>query len=117
MRAAASRTFWTAGRSRPIRIAMIAITTNSSISVKPRRRDGRSIGPSLCSKRVRDNALERDRYHKTGRNALPDTTPAIPRPGAAADRDALVIGILAEILAENKHEIGALRPLWCNVSP
>src|SRR5262249_28409702 len=36
-RAAASRTFWTAGRSSPIRIAMIAITTNNSMSVKPRR--------------------------------------------------------------------------------
>src|SRR5215217_8049195 len=36
-RAAASRTFWTAGRSNPIRIAMIAITTNNSISVNPRR--------------------------------------------------------------------------------
>src|SRR4051812_37565647 len=35
MRAAASRTFWTAGSSRPMRMAMMAITTNSSISVKP----------------------------------------------------------------------------------
>src|SRR5262245_4302856 len=37
MRAAASRTFWTAGRSRPMRMAIIAITTNNSMSVKPRR--------------------------------------------------------------------------------
>src|SRR5436309_8142997 len=37
VRAAASRTFWTAGSRRPMRMAMIAITTNSSISVKPRR--------------------------------------------------------------------------------
>src|SRR5688500_184011 len=37
VRAAASRTFWTAGRSSPIRIAMIAITTSSSINVNPRR--------------------------------------------------------------------------------
>ena len=36
--AAASRTFWTAGRSNPIRIAMIAITTSNSMSVNPRRR-------------------------------------------------------------------------------
>src|SRR5262245_49093554 len=36
MRAAASRTFCTAGKSRPIRMAMIAMTTSSSISVKPR---------------------------------------------------------------------------------
>src|SRR3954469_26023830 len=37
VRAAASRTFCTAGRSSPIRMAMIAITTSSSISVNPRR--------------------------------------------------------------------------------
>src|SRR5262245_60911215 len=41
MRAADSRTFWTAGRSRPMRTAMMAITTNSSMSVKPIRRMGR----------------------------------------------------------------------------
>jgi len=39
MRAAASRTFWTAGNSRPIRMAMMAMTTSSSISVKPERRE------------------------------------------------------------------------------
>src|SRR3954454_3693672 len=37
IRLAASRTFWTAGSSRPIRMAMMAMTTNSSISVNPRR--------------------------------------------------------------------------------
>src|SRR4051794_30970484 len=37
IRAAASRTFCTAGKRSPIRIAMIAITTSSSISVKPFR--------------------------------------------------------------------------------
>src|SRR5262245_52363602 len=37
MRAAASRTFWTAGRSKPIRMAMMAITTSNSINVKPER--------------------------------------------------------------------------------
>jgi len=36
-RLAASRTLCTAGRSRPIRIAMIAITTNNSTKVKPLR--------------------------------------------------------------------------------
>src|SRR4051812_10487355 len=41
MRLAASRIFWTAGSSRPIRIAMIAITTSNSMSVKPERRCGR----------------------------------------------------------------------------
>src|SRR4051812_46438653 len=36
-RRAASRAAWTAGRSRPIRTAMMAMTTSSSISVNPRR--------------------------------------------------------------------------------
>src|SRR5205085_10304396 len=36
--AAASRTFWTAGRSKPTSTAMIAITTSNSMSVKPRQR-------------------------------------------------------------------------------
>ena len=35
MRAAASRTFCTAGKSSPIKIAMIAITTSNSMRVKP----------------------------------------------------------------------------------
>src|ERR1700722_618211 len=38
VRAAASRTFWTTGSSRPIRIAMMAITTSNSINVKAARR-------------------------------------------------------------------------------
>src|SRR5262249_30468667 len=37
-RAAAARTFWTAGRSRPIRTAIMAITTSSSINVNARQR-------------------------------------------------------------------------------
>src|SRR5262245_34370705 len=41
MRAAAARTFWTAGSSNPMRMAMMAITTSSSTSVKPRRAGGR----------------------------------------------------------------------------
>src|SRR5262245_54713461 len=41
IRAAASRIFWTAGRSRPIKMAMIAMTTKSSISVKAVRKVGR----------------------------------------------------------------------------
>src|SRR5689334_19381645 len=39
MRAAASRTFWTAGSSRPIRMPMMAMTTSSSMRVKPERAD------------------------------------------------------------------------------
>src|SRR5439155_21602551 len=38
MRPAASRTFWTAGNNRPIKMAMMAMTTNSSIRVKAKRR-------------------------------------------------------------------------------
>src|SRR5687768_12383900 len=36
-RAAASRTFWTAGNSSPIRMAMMAMTTSNSISVNAGR--------------------------------------------------------------------------------
>src|SRR5262245_16918295 len=45
MRLAASRTFWTAESSKPIRMAMIAMTTKSSISVNPRGacRESRTI--------------------------------------------------------------------------
>jgi hypothetical protein len=42
VRAAASRTFCTAGRRSPMRTAMMAITTSSSISVKPRQRKRRT---------------------------------------------------------------------------
>src|SRR6266481_2363551 len=37
VRAAASRTFWTAGSKRPMRMAIMAITTSNSISVKAGR--------------------------------------------------------------------------------
>src|SRR6266851_9384424 len=52
MRAAASRTFWTAGNSRPMRMAMIAITTSNSISVNAEdlfRDRGRGMGASLSA--------------------------------------------------------------------
>ena len=52
MRAAASRTFWTAGSSRPMRMAMMAITTNSSISVKAAIRRNRR------DTRVRDDRIK-----------------------------------------------------------
>src|SRR5262245_3305244 len=54
VRLAASRTFCTAGRSRPISTAMTAITTSSSTSVKPRRllivRDRSTAIPSRCGR-------------------------------------------------------------------
>src|SRR5262245_1579999 len=43
-RRAASRADWTAGKSRAIRTAMMAITTSSSIRVKPRRASVRRRG-------------------------------------------------------------------------
>src|SRR5215211_4102298 len=43
-RCAADRTFWTAGRNRPTRMPMMAMTTSSSIRVKPRRA---RMGPPL----------------------------------------------------------------------
>src|SRR4051794_20842363 len=57
IRLAASRIFWTAGSKRPIRMAMMAMTTRSSMSVNPGRdrtrdamthlrgRDGRTKTP------------------------------------------------------------------------
>src|SRR5262245_7286823 len=54
-RAAASRTFWTAGSSRPMSTAMIAMTTSSSISVKPRRRRERTDTIGLPPERIRRN--------------------------------------------------------------
>ena len=44
IRAAASRTFCTAGRSSPIRMAMMAMTTSNSISVNARRARGDAWG-------------------------------------------------------------------------
>src|SRR5207244_2062535 len=59
MRAAASRTFCTAGNSRPIRTAMMAITTSSSISVNADRRQ--AIGArtiTVPSKKDRIKAVQ-----------------------------------------------------------
>src|SRR5438094_449260 len=49
--AAASRTFWTAGTSKAMRMAIMAITTNNSISVNPRHRVQRSVGMLHLHKR------------------------------------------------------------------
>src|SRR2546421_7179053 len=54
LRAAASRTFCTAGTSRPIRMAMMAMTTSSSISVKPRERQ-RLLNRGMNGLLERDN--------------------------------------------------------------
>src|SRR6516225_1358929 len=53
MRAAASRTFWTAGNKRPMRMAMMAMTTSNSMRVKarqgPRGEGRRYIGDLLAA--------------------------------------------------------------------
>src|SRR5438105_1713542 len=54
-RAAASRTFWTAGRRRPIRMAMMAITTSNSISVNPCRPCGDETERCMRVLLTRDN--------------------------------------------------------------
>src|SRR4051794_18317934 len=56
IRAAASRTFCTAGKSRPINTAMMAITTRSSMSVKPDLRALR-VMDYLREKRNHDDEL------------------------------------------------------------
>src|SRR5947209_8690742 len=71
MRLAASRTFCTAGNSKPISTAMIAMTTSSSMSVKPRTRrgTGRIVYPP---ERDRINnqrpGAARDAVHDLGRS-------------------------------------------------
>src|SRR5262245_52641781 len=57
VRPAASRTFCTAGSNSAIRIAMIAITTRSSISVNPDRFSGLMAGRSLGLLLVLGNQL------------------------------------------------------------
>src|SRR5438552_5373506 len=52
-RAAASRTFWTAGTNRPIKMAMMAMTTNNSIRVNPLRQ--RSMGKPSLRKRKKES--------------------------------------------------------------
>ena len=50
MRRAASRAAWTAGSKRAIKTAMMAMTTSSSISVKPRRFSDFDMERSLFSR-------------------------------------------------------------------
>src|SRR5262249_53151716 len=74
MRAADSRTFCTAGSKRPIRIAMIAMTTSNSISVNAERLRGQvgHIGTSRKNMRttsegtVVKNGWQQSRSHRNG---------------------------------------------------
>src|SRR5689334_8288407 len=96
MRLAASRTFWTAGNKSAMRMAMTAITTSSSISVKPDRRleRGRCIGasPALASGAASEVAGE----------YLAVVT-------AAEELVRLVVDVLAQEVdrAVREHEVGA----------
>src|SRR5437762_2819778 len=68
MRAAASRTFCTAGKSRPMSTAMMAITTSSSIRVKLKRRDPRepAIATTFQKYRVRETSRTGGRRRNAG---------------------------------------------------
>src|SRR5262245_3166979 len=98
MRAAASRTFCTAGSSKPMRMAMMAMTTSSSISVKPRQRrdeDERGIGetPAVGSVHERPRRPQpRGRWGLFGGPFRRDVEVDRVRPGAdLADESALVV--------------------------
>src|SRR5262249_13268492 len=67
MRPAASRIFWTAGKSRPIRMPMMAITTSSSTSVKPVRCDARFIDFPRLRKGTKRTSASRRLYRGTNR--------------------------------------------------
>src|ERR1017187_4580282 len=58
-RLAASRAIWTAGRSKPTRIAMMGMTTRSSMSVTPRR--ARSFMSSLRWREENESVRDQDR--------------------------------------------------------
>src|SRR3954467_7579277 len=77
-RAAASRTFWTAGSRRPIRMAMMAMTTKSSMSVKAGR--GRAAGGE-----VRISILKKQRLRVGVRYSPGDAGGGrTPRPGVGS---------------------------------
>src|SRR5262245_39856351 len=78
MRAAASRTFWTAGNNSPMRMAMMAMTTNNSISVNPlRRQGGREDTVSL---------LGREEWTGVGAATCGDDVNPTPRAGGGQTR-------------------------------
>src|SRR5437764_7489911 len=93
-RAAASRTFWTAGSSRPIRIAMMAITTNSSMSVNARResRDTSLIAqPSGRQKWKNNSRLDRNLTNVNKRSLPPRPADASRAAARAADASTRVV--------------------------
>src|SRR5262245_31799546 len=77
IRAAASRIFWTAGSNRPIRIAMIAMTTSNSIRVNPLRERIAPSFPGTRGGRIRMGKLPR---LAARRNASRDVEVELIRP-------------------------------------
>src|SRR5439155_1915171 len=115
MRLAASRTFWTAGNSRPTRTAMIAITTNSSINVNPVM----CLGFVPCLRiRFMMTPLRENRCWKPGRpNGIPpclyrlSSQLARKKPGSAREVPArsAVTGKMVFERDFNAHQIGTDR--------
>src|SRR5262245_41219070 len=87
VRAAASRTFCTAGSNSPIRMAMMAITTSSSISVKardlPRERKRRRIIRPPQQKKSKGESFLRE--IRSGERAGADLLPVVPPCGQSRD--------------------------------
>ena len=75
-RAADSRTFCTAGTSRAIRMAMMAITTNSSISVKPLLPSRRARFIAASPQKMRKRRLARPASRTGGVLKENDSVPA-----------------------------------------
>src|SRR5262245_21564464 len=76
MRAAASRTFCTAGNRRPMRTAMMAMTTSNSISVNPGRRRERKRNmrspPTTGTKGKNEHAADERACSVQGRHVPPE---------------------------------------------
>src|SRR5438552_734920 len=76
-RRAAARAAWTAGRSRAMRTAMMAMTTSSSISVNPRTRE-RMRGNSPVNRSVEDGPETRTGPAREGDGGDPGQGTVVP---------------------------------------
>src|SRR5262245_53162851 len=108
-RAAASLTFWTAGSNRPMRAAMMAITTSSSIKVKAERRERewRSTAGSSWGSRKDDGGRHQARPRLgPGRRQLPEAgLTDVLHLGVGVDDEALAV--LAGLLVGDERRRGA----------
>src|SRR5262245_7954507 len=108
MRAAASRTFCTAGRSNPIKIAIIAITTNNSISVNARWDEARGMKHLRCAQWGADHREERRK--EWGGGGLTTRTCQQIMGGAKEGKLGLLIATVRPSLL---HQVPAI-PRSCN---